>query len=45
MDRRLGSKTLLQLAFPREGNLHFLLEKLQWDIKVVNTKKSMKNLL
>ena len=31
MHRRLGSATLSQLAFPREGNPNFLWEKSHWD--------------
>ena len=39
MHRRLGSATLLQLAFPREGNPNFPWKKSQWDNTVVYKKK------
>ena len=35
MHRRLGSATLLELAFPGEGNPNFLWEKSQWHKTVV----------
>ena len=31
MEHRMGSATLLQLVFPREGNLDFPWEKSHWD--------------
>ena len=34
----LGSATLLQLAFPGEGNSNFLWEKSHWDNTVVKKK-------
>ena len=37
--RRSGSATLLQLAFPGEGNPNFPREKSQWDKTVAKKKK------
>ena len=42
MHHRLDSVTLLQLAFPREGNLSFSLEKSKWDNTVVKCKMKKK---
>ena len=42
MHRRLGSATLLQLAFPRESNPNFPQEKSHWDNTVVKSKKKKK---
>ena len=39
MHPRLGSVTLLQLAFPREGNPHFPWKKSHWDNTAVKSKK------
>ena len=43
MHRRLGSATLSQLAFPGEGNPHFLWEKSHWDNAVVKSKSKVKS--
>ena len=37
MLHKLGSTTLLQLAFPREGNLNFPWQKSPWDNTVVKS--------
>ena len=42
MHPRLGSTTLLQLAFPREDNPDFLLDKFHWDDTVVESIKKRK---
>ena len=41
--RRLGSATLLQLAFPRESNLNFPWGKPQWDNTVLKIKNKEHN--
>ena len=40
MHPRFGSATLLQLAFPGEGNPNFLWEKSHWDNTVVKQNKA-----
>ena len=45
MHCRLGSATLLQLAFPGEGNLNFPWEKFHWDNTVVKKKEEERKAL
>ena len=45
MHSRLGSTTLLQLAFPEESNWNLLWENSQWDNTVVQKKKKKKKKL
>ena len=42
MHPRLGGATLLQLAFPGEGNPNFPWEKSNWDNTVVKSKVKVK---
>ena len=42
MHRSLGSATLSQLAFPREGNPDYPWEKSHWDSTVVKIKSKVK---
>ena len=43
MQPRLDSMTLLQLAFPGEGNLNFPWEKFHWNTVVKSKKKRSKS--
>ena len=42
MHHRMGSRTLLQLAFPRESNLNFPGAKSKWNNTIVKEEKNKK---